>query len=85
MKKGPTFDLDFSDLISKLENLKGQKITVIEHKTKNKHIEQKGILTGVTSTLFTYEVKLGRAYTSEYSFTFIDLKMGKVEVKELEL
>ncbi len=83
MKKGATFDPEYSDLISNLEGLKGKRITVIEHKTKNKHVEQKGILKDVTNSLFTYEVKLGRAYVSEYSFTFVDLKVGKVEILEL--
>lgn len=85
MNKGSTFNPTYNDLIEKLDKLKGTRITVIEHKTKNKHIEQKGILKDVTNTLFTYEVKLGRAYLSEYSFTFVDLKMGKVEIKELDL
>ncbi len=85
MKKGTTFDPTYNDLIEKLDKLKGTRITVIEHKTKNKHVAQKGVLKDVTNTLFTYEVQLGRTYVSEYSFTFVDLKMGKVEIKELDL
>ncbi|MCR5787349.1 MAG: hypothetical protein K6G28_06590 [Acholeplasmatales bacterium] len=83
MKTGPTFELDYSKIISKLGEYKGKKITVIEHKTRNKNIERRGTLALLTEKLFTFSVPLGRTHTVDYSYTFGELEMGKVEVVEL--
>ncbi len=83
MKTGPTFGLDFSNLKNKLEEMVGKRITVVEHKTRNKHIERKGKLTLLTDKLFTFEVPLGRTHSASYSYTYGELEMGKVEIIEL--
>jgi hypothetical protein len=85
MKQGPTFELDFSKIISKLGEYKGKKITVVEHKTRNKSIERRGTLTLLTDKLFTFSVPLGKTHTADFSYTFGELEMGKVEVKELSI
>ena len=83
MKNGPTFILDSDDLKKKLGDFMGKKITVVEHKTRNKIIERQGELTLITDKLFTFKVKLGRNNYAEYSYTYGELEIGKVEIKEL--
>jgi uncharacterized protein Veg len=83
IKEGPTFGLNFTNLKDKLGEYVGKKITVIEHKTRNKNIERRGTLTLLADNLFTFNVPLGRSHFTEYSYTYGEIEMGKVEVKEL--
>ena len=85
MKQTPTFERDYSILKDTLEALKGKKITVTEHKTKNKHLLKRGILTFVSDNLFVFEVPLGKLHSESCSYTFLDIKMGRVEIKELNV
>ncbi len=85
MKQTPTFERDYSTLKTTLENLIGKKITVTEHKTKNKHLLKKGVLTFVSDNLFVFEVPLGKLHSESCSYTFLDIKTGRVEVKEINL
>lgn len=85
MKQAPVFDRDFDFIKDQLLALKGEKITVTEHKTKNKHLQKRGILTMVSDNLFCFEVPLGKNHSESMSYTFYDVKMGRVEIKELVL
>ena len=85
MKQTPTFERDYSLLKSQLEALMGTKITVTEHKTKNKHILKRGTLSLVTDNLFVFDVPLGKAHSESCSYTFLDVRIGRVDIKEINL
>lgn len=85
MKQTEVFDRNYSSIKSGLEALIGQKITVTEHKTKNKSILKKGIVTIVSDNLFCFDVPLGKSHIDSCSYTFYDIKMGKVVIKELDV
>ena len=83
MKQTVVFERDYSDIKAALETLRGQKITVSEHKTKNNTIVKRGILTTISDNLFCFDVPLGKTHIDSCSYTFYDLRMKKVEIKEL--
>lgn len=85
MKQTVVFERDYTEIKEKLELLKGTKITVSEFKTKNKTIVKRGVLTMISDNLFCFDVPLGKTHTDSCSYTFYDLKMGKVKIKELIL
>lgn len=85
MKQTEVFDRDYTSIKAKLEALVGQKITVSEHKTKNKIILKRGIVTLVSDNLFCFDVPLGKTHIDSCSYTFYDIRMGKVVIKELDM
>ena len=51
----------------------------------NKTIIKKGILTMISDNLFCFDVPLGKTHIDSCSYTFYDIKMGKVSIKELQI
>lgn len=85
MKQTEVFDRDYTTLKARLQEMIGKKITVTEHKTKNKSLLKRGIVTIVSDNLFCFDVPLGKSHIDSCSYTFYDIKMGKVVIKELDL
>lgn len=85
MKQTVVFERDYTAIKEGLEKLKGTQITVSEHKTKNKTIIKKGILTMISDNLFCFDAPLGKTHIVSCSYTFYDIKMGKVNIKELKI
>lgn len=83
MKRTQVFEKDYSAIREGLTSLIGQKVTVSEYKTKNKIIVKRGVVTIVSDNLFCFDVPLGKSHTDSCSYTFYDIRMGKVVVKEL--
>ena len=46
---------------------------------------KKGILTMISDNLFCFDVPLGKTHIDSCSYTFYDIKMGKVSIKELQI
>ena len=84
MKQTKVFERDYTIIKESLKALIGQKITVSEHKTKNKIIVKKGVVTIVSDNLFCFDVPLGKRHTDSCSYSFYDVRMGKVTIKEIE-
>lgn len=85
MKQAVVFDTDYGFIKDQLLALKGEKITVMEHRTKNKHYLRRGVLTTVSDNLFCFDVPLGKDHIESMSYTFYDIKMRRVEIKEIKL
>ena len=85
VKQTVVFERDYTAIKEGLEKLKGSQITVSEYKTKNKTIIKKGILTMISDNLFCFDVPLGKTHIDSCSYTFYDIKMGKVSIKELQI
>ena len=85
LKQTEVFERDYTSIKEALRSLIGHKITVSEHKTKNKIIVKKGVVTIVSDNLFCFDVPLGKTHIDSCSYTFYDIKMGKIEIKELIL
>lgn len=85
MKQTVVFERDYSSIKEGLEKLMGKVITVSEYKTKNKTIVKKGKLTTISDNLFCFDVPLGKTHIDSCSYTFYDIKMGRVSIKELIL
>ena len=81
MKQTGVFERDYTIIKESLKALIGEKITVSEQKTKNKIIIKKGVVRIVSDNLFCFDVPLGKFHTDSCSYSFYDIRMGKVKIK----
>lgn len=81
MSKQTVYSQDCDSIKDGLLCLLNEQITVIV-KDKTKFLVKKGKLVSVSNNLFSINVPLGKSGSSMQSFTFLDIKTGKVRIKE---
>lgn len=81
MAKQTVVTQDCDSIKEGLNNLLNEQITVIV-KDRTKLFVKRGKLVSISNNLFSISVPLGRYGSSVQSYTFLDIKTGKVRVKE---
>lgn len=82
MSKMSVVTQDCDHIREGLNELLGKTVTLLVKVRANKVVPKKGTITLVSDKLFCVDVQSGKYYVSKETYTFLDIKTNKVQIKE---